>query len=69
MSNSSTEKPIATYTRMADGTKEDYFLLQEHSNPRLNQVADRALTLLVGLQESYPVNLIFLASYRTRSPC
>ncbi|MEH2390339.1 MAG: hypothetical protein V7K21_01245 [Nostoc sp.] len=50
---------------MADGTKEDYFLLQEHSKPRLNRVADRALTLLVGLQESYPVNLIFLASYRT----
>ncbi|MEH2453858.1 HD domain-containing protein [Nostoc sp.] len=58
MSNSSTERPIATYTRMADGTKEDYLLLQEHSKPLLNQVADRALTLLVGLQESYPGNLI-----------
>ncbi|MEH2297664.1 MAG: HD domain-containing protein [Nostoc sp.] len=58
MSNSSIERPIATYTRMADGTKEDYLLLWEHSKPRLNQVADRALTLLVGLQESYPGNLI-----------
>jgi len=43
---------------MADGTKEDYLLLREHSKPLLNQVADRALTLLVGLQESYPGNLI-----------
>ncbi|MEH1938434.1 MAG: HD domain-containing protein [Nostoc sp.] len=58
MSDSSTKEPIATYTRMADGTKEDYLLLQEHSKPRLNQVADRALTLLVGLQENYPGNLI-----------
>ncbi|MGF1938503.1 MAG: HD domain-containing protein [Nostoc sp. ChiQUE02] len=58
MSDSSTKRSIATYTRMADGTKEDYLLLQEHSKPLLNQVADRALTLLVGLQESYPGNLI-----------
>ncbi|MEH1824658.1 MAG: HD domain-containing protein [Nostoc sp.] len=58
MSDSSTKRPIATYTRMADGTKEDYLLLREHSKPLLNQVADRALTLLVALQESYPGNLI-----------
>ncbi|MBN3949999.1 MAG: HD domain-containing protein [Nostoc sp.] len=58
MSDLSTKRPIATYTRMADGTKEDYLLLQEHSKPRLNEVADRALTLLVGLQESHPGNLI-----------
>ncbi|MEH1844963.1 MAG: HD domain-containing protein [Nostoc sp.] len=56
--SSSTKRSIATYTRMADGTKEDYLLLREHSKPLLNQVADRALTLLVGLQESYPGNLI-----------
>ncbi|MBN3871277.1 HD domain-containing protein [Nostoc sp. JL33] len=56
--SSSTKRHIATYTRMADGTKEDYLLLEEHSKPRLNQVADRALTLLVGLQENYPGNLI-----------
>ncbi|MEH1833434.1 MAG: HD domain-containing protein [Nostoc sp.] len=56
--SSSTKRSIATYTRMADGTKEDYLLLREHSKPLLNQVADHALTLLVGLQESYPGNLI-----------
>jgi len=58
MSDSSTKRRVATYTRMADGTKEDYLLLGEHSKPFLNQVADRALTLLVSLQDSYPGNLI-----------
>jgi hypothetical protein len=27
------EKKVATYTRMANGTQEDYLLLQEHSKP------------------------------------
>ncbi|OUL28976.1 phosphohydrolase [Nostoc sp. T09] len=58
MSDSPTNRKAATYTRMADGTQEDYLLLREHSQPLLNQVGDRALTLLVGLQESYPGNLI-----------
>jgi len=53
-----TERRIATYTRMEDGTQEDYLLLEELSQPFLNQVADQALSLLVGLQESYPGNLI-----------
>ncbi|OUL24419.1 phosphohydrolase [Nostoc sp. RF31YmG] len=58
MSDSPTKRRVASYTRMADGTREDYLLLREHSQPLLNQVGDRALTLLVGLQESYPGNLI-----------
>jgi predicted HD phosphohydrolase len=53
-----TEKPIATYTRMVEGTQADYLLLQAHSKPLLTQVADHALAQLVGLQESYPGNLI-----------
>lgn len=58
MSDSPTKRQIATYTRMADGTQEDYLVLREHSKPLLNKVADHALTLLLGLQESYPGNLI-----------
>lgn len=58
MSDSLTERQIAKYTRMADGTQEDYLLLQEFYQPFLNKVADQALALLVGLQESYPGNLI-----------
>lgn len=58
MTGSLTERRVATYTRMVDGTQEDYRILQEHTKPHLNQVADRALSLLVGLQEPFPGNLI-----------
>jgi predicted HD phosphohydrolase len=58
MSESPVKKTIATYTRMSDGTKEDYLLLQEHNKLLLNQVADRGLILLENLKESYPGNLI-----------
>jgi predicted HD phosphohydrolase len=54
----SAERRIAAYTRMEDGTQEDYLLLQEHTKPLLTQVADRALSQLVGLQEDHPGNLI-----------
>ncbi len=58
MSDSFVKRRVATYTRMEDGTQEDYLLLREHNKPLLNQVADRALTLLEALQESSPGNLI-----------
>lgn len=58
MSEQPIKKTIATYTRMADGTQEDYLLLQEYNKLLLNQVADRILLLLENLQESYPGNLI-----------
>jgi predicted HD phosphohydrolase len=51
-------KKLATYTRMEDGTQEDYLLLREHTKPLLKQVVDHALTLLLNLQESSPGNLI-----------
>ncbi len=53
-----TTKKVATYTRMEDGTQEDYLLLREHTKPLLKQVADHALALLLNLQESSPGNLI-----------
>jgi len=49
---------IATYTRMADGTQEDYLIQQELSESLHVALADRVLTELVGLQESSPANLI-----------
>ena len=49
---------IATYTRMADGTQEDYLIQQELSQPLHATLADRVLTELVGLQHSSPANLI-----------
>lgn len=58
MSDSSIKRHIATYSRMEDGTQEDYLLLREHNKPLLNNVADRALAELVGLQETHPGNLI-----------
>lgn len=58
MSDSLTTRKVATYTRMEDGTQEDYLLLREHTKPLLKQVADQALTLLFNLQESSPGNLI-----------
>jgi predicted HD phosphohydrolase len=58
MSDSFVKRRVATYTRMEDGTQEDYLLLREHNKPLHNQVADQALTLLEALQESSPGNLI-----------
>ncbi|MBV9384930.1 MAG: HD domain-containing protein [Chroococcidiopsidaceae cyanobacterium CP_BM_ER_R8_30] len=49
---------IATYTRMADGTQEDYLIQQELSQPLHAALANRVLTELIGLQQSSPANLI-----------
>lgn len=50
--------PVASYRRMADGTQEDYLQLQEQERPFRAALPDRVLTMLQGLQESYPGNLI-----------
>lgn len=51
-------KRVATYTRMADGTQEDYLIQRELSKPLDAALADRVLRELAGLQESSPANLI-----------
>ena len=51
-------KRIATYTRMADGTQEDYLIQRDLSKHLDVALADRVLEELTRLQESSPANLI-----------